>query len=54
MVAEDGLAQDQAELIRLALDGLMISTLLYDWSEDGAFYNRSQAILTTLVRQVVR
>lgn len=52
MVSEDGIDGDRAELTRLALDGLMISTLLYDWKEDGVFYERAERILTHLVKPI--
>lgn len=49
MIEVDGLPHDRAELIRLTLDGLMISTLLYEPVVQKARLQRARGLLDHLV-----
>ena len=45
MCEQDGLSRDRADLVRLALDGMMISTLLYSSHGDDAYLRRARDLI---------
>lgn len=54
MIQEDGLLPERAQLLRLALDGLMISTLIYENKDDEVFWKMVESNLENLARGVVK